>query len=62
MAKAKKSNAVGVITKGMVIKGQGTVPYNAPVEVSTPNVAKAVAEKGKCRGAGAMLRGTSFTY
>lgn len=62
MAKAKKSNSVGVITKGMIIKGQGTVPYNAPVEVPTPNVAKAVPEKGKCRGAGAMLRGTSFTY
>jgi len=62
MAKAKKSNSVGVITKGIVIKGQGTVPYNAPVEVSTPNVSRAVSEKGKCRGAGAMLRGTSFTF
>ena len=62
MAAKKKANSVGVVTKGMVIKGQGTVPYNAPVEGATPDVSKAVSKKGTCRGAGAMLRGTSFTY
>ena len=53
----KKGSSVGVIAKGLVIKGQGKV-------VDTPQVATGKTTKGTISkgGMGAMLRGGTFTY
>ena len=38
MAAAKRNQpSVGTIAKGAVIEGQGTVPYNGPKNMATPN-------------------------
>jgi|TARA_R110000787_G_scaffold83598_4_gene179796 hypothetical protein len=60
----KKGSSVGVIAKGLVIKGQGKVPYNGPEVVDTPQVATGKTTKGTISkgGMGAMLRGGTFTY
>ena len=64
MATNKKGPGAGPIAKGLVIKDQGTVPYNGPKEVSTPDASKASVQKGSISkgGMGAMLRGGTFTY
>ena len=53
----KKGSSVGVIAKGLVIKGQGKVPYTP--QVATGKTTKGTISKG---GMGAMLRGGTFTY
>jgi|TARA_R100001244_G_scaffold65719_3_gene54303 hypothetical protein len=60
----KKGSPVGPITKGMIIKDQGKVPYHGPKVVSTPQVANGTSKKGTISkgGMGAMLRGGTFTY
>ena len=59
MADAQK-NSVGVVRKGQVIKDQGFVPYNGPLEEATPDVAKATSVSGKTRGMGEAQRGGNF--
>tara|TARA_R110000744_G_scaffold104454_2_gene200024 strand:+ start:285 stop:473 length:189 start_codon:yes stop_codon:yes gene_type:complete len=56
----KKSKAVGVIRKGMVVKDQGFVPYGDAKKETTPDVAKASSTSGKNRGMGEALRGGTF--
>ena len=60
----KKGSPVGPITKGMIIKDQGKVPYHGPKVVSTPQVANGTSKKGTISkgGMGAMLRSGTFTY
>ena len=64
MGSDKKGPSVGPVTKGMVIKDQGKVPYNGPEVVDTPQVATGKTTKGTISkgGMGAMLRGDTFTY
>ena len=63
MAAAKKNQpSVGTIAKGEVIKDQGTVPYNGPKNMATPNTEKGIVSKGVKKGMGAALRGKSYTY
>ena len=63
MAAAKRNQpSVGKIAKGEVIGNQGTVPYNGPKTVATPNTQKGIVIKGTQKGGGAALRGTSYTY
>jgi hypothetical protein len=64
MVADKKGSPVGPITKGMIIKDQGKVPYNGPKGVVTPQVANGTSKKGTISkgGMGAMLRGGTFTY
>ena len=57
MAKSEKG-----VRDGQVIKDQGFVPYNPPVEEPTPNVSKASVSKGKNRGMGEAIRGGSYNY
>ena len=52
----------GNVAKGIVIKEQGTVPYNGPKSVSTPVASKAMSKKGVKRGMGAASRDKTFTY
>jgi len=63
MASTKKNQpSVGSIAKGEVIKDQGTVPYNGPKNVATPNTLTGIVTKGTNKGMGAALRGGSYTY
>jgi hypothetical protein len=61
-ATKSKQPPVGPIAKGEVIKDQGTVPYNGPKNVTTPNTLKGIVKKGTQKGTGAALRGKSYTY
>ena len=63
MAAAKRNQpSVGKIAKGEVIGDQGTVPYNGPKTVATPNTLKGIVIKRTQQGVGAALRGTSYKY
>tara|TARA_R100001530_G_scaffold7797_1_gene8370 strand:+ start:2555 stop:2749 length:195 start_codon:yes stop_codon:yes gene_type:complete len=64
MADNKKGPSVGPIARGMIIKGQGKVPYHGPEDVATPQTAKGTVQKGTNPkgGMGAALRGGTFTY
>jgi len=63
MAAAKRNQpSVGIIAKGSVIKDQGTVPYNGPKNMATPNTEKGIVKRGVQKGTGAALRGKSYTY
>jgi len=63
MAVTKRNQpSVGTIAKGAVIEGQGTVPYNGPKNMATPNIEKGIVRKGIQKGTGAALRGKSYTY
>jgi len=55
-----KGASVGITRKGIVIKGQGFVPYSDRKEESTPDSSKATSTTGKKRGMGEALRGGSF--
>ena len=46
MGSSNKGSPVGPITKGMVIKDQGKVPYHGPKVVSTPQGADGTSKKG----------------
>jgi len=61
-ATKSKQPSVGPIAKGEVIKDQGTVSYNGPKNVATPNTLKGIVKKGTQKGTGAALRGKSYTY
>ena len=41
-ATKNKQSSVGPIAKGEVIKGQGTVPYNCPKNMDTPDTSKGI--------------------
>jgi len=56
----KKKDSNGVTRKGLVIKGQGFVPYNASESVSTPSGKGGEVTSGDARGMGEALRGGSF--
>ena len=56
-----KKKSTGVTRKGIVVKGQGYVPYNNGMVEKTPNVSKASVVSGKNQGMGAALRGGTFT-
>tara|TARA_R110000824_G_scaffold7893_1_gene36017 strand:+ start:155 stop:349 length:195 start_codon:yes stop_codon:yes gene_type:complete len=61
MAATKRNQpSVGKIANGEVISDQGTVPYNGPKTVSTPNTLTGKIYKGTKKGVGAALRGTSY--
>ena len=61
MAAAKRNQpSVGKIDKGEVIEDQGTVPYNGPKNIATPNTEKGIVRKGVQKGTGAALRGKSY--
>jgi|TARA_R100001086_G_scaffold52282_1_gene23336 hypothetical protein len=63
MASTKRNQpSVGPIAKGEVIKDQGTVSYNGPKNVATPNTLTGIVTKGTNKGMGEALRGGSFTY
>ena len=63
MAATKKNQPpVGPIAKGEVIKDQGTVSYNGPKNVTTPDTLKGIVTKGTKKGTGEALRGKSYTY
>ena len=62
MAEKSKKPLAGRISKGMIIKGQGTVPYNGPKVVPSLDSPNVVVEKGTKRGTGAALRDKSFIY
>jgi len=63
MAVTKRNQpSVGTIAKGAVIEGQGTVPYNGPKNMATPNIEKGIVRKGIQKGTGAALRGKAYTY
>jgi|TARA_R110002020_G_C16115607_1_gene759919 hypothetical protein len=51
---------VGKIRKGIEVKDQGFVPYNAPKEQKTPNVSKATKVSGKAKGMGGAVRGGKY--
>ena len=51
---------VGRVRKGIEVKDQGFVPYNAPKEEKTPNVAKAKVVRGTCKGMGDAIRGGKY--
>tara|TARA_R110000744_G_scaffold88895_2_gene173080 strand:- start:37 stop:225 length:189 start_codon:yes stop_codon:yes gene_type:complete len=55
-----KNNPNGVIRKGMVVKDQGFVPYNAPKSVSSPSGNGGEMVKGTAKGMGEAVRGGSF--
>jgi|TARA_R110000744_G_scaffold111729_1_gene209924 hypothetical protein len=52
--------AEGRVRKGIEVKNQGFVSYNAPKEEKTPNVSKATKISGKNRGMGEAIRGGKF--
>ena len=61
MAATKRNQpSVGKIAKGEVISDQGTVPYNGPRTVATPNTINGKTVKGTKKGVGAALRDTSY--
>jgi hypothetical protein len=61
MAATKRNQpSVGKIAKGEVISDQGTVPYNGPKTVATPNTINGKTVKGTKKGLGAAIRGTSY--
>jgi len=63
MAATKKNHpSVGPIAKGEVIKDQGTVSYNGPKNVATPDTSTGIVIKGTKKGMGAALRGKFYTY
>ena len=63
MAAPKRNQpSVGKIAKGEVIEDQGTVPYNGPKNMATPNTEKGKSVKGIQKGTGAALRGKSYIY
>ena len=49
------------VRKGIVVKDQGFVPYNAPKTKPTPDVAKGKTVSGQSRGMGGAERGGKFT-
>ena len=51
---------VGKVRKGIEVKDQGFVPYNAPKEETTPNISKAKKTSGVNKGMGAALRGGKY--
>ena len=53
--------AEGKVRKGIEVKDQGFVSYNATKEEITPNVSKATKISGKNRGMGEAVRGGKFT-
>ena len=55
------ADSVGVIRKGIVVKDQGYVPYNAPEVENTPSTEKGTVVSGKNRGMGAALRGGKYS-
>jgi len=57
---AEKKNSNGVTRKGIVIKDQGFVPYNAPESVSSPSGKGGDMVSGTAKGMGEAVRGGSF--
>jgi hypothetical protein len=55
------ADSVGTVRKGIVVKDQGYVPYNAPEVEKTPSTEKGTVVSGKNRGMGAALRGGTFS-
>jgi|TARA_R110000744_G_scaffold36954_1_gene84998 hypothetical protein len=62
MAVIKDGKSIGKVAKGLVIEGQGTVPYNGPKSVDTPSTSTVMVSKGKKKGMGAAIRDGSYTY
>ena len=46
MAVIKDGKSIGKVAKGLVIEGQGTVPYNGPKSVDTPSTSTVMVSKG----------------
>jgi hypothetical protein len=55
------ADSVGTVSKGIVVKDQGYVPYNAPEVEKTPSTEKGTVVSGNNRGMGAALRGCTFS-